>query len=124
MEEKLCVTSKLIFSKYCNYLTREAQVFEETSQSLIEVCQLGHAVFALTALLIMFERVKVLCGHGALVFAHILPIGKQLREMTPRKRKVCMTIPKEKQLALLSSCVCERFVPLVKVLGDKQVQEA
>lgn len=57
------------------YLTRETQVFEETSQSLIEVCQLGHAVFALTALLIVFQGVKVLCGHGAFVFAHILPIG-------------------------------------------------
>lgn len=57
------------------YLTREAQVFEEASQGLIQVCQLGHAVFALTALLIVFQGVKVLSRHGVFVFAYILPIS-------------------------------------------------
>lgn len=80
------------------YLAREAQVFEETPQGLVQVGQLGHAVFALTTLLIVFQGVKVLSGHGAFVFAHILPIGQQLREMPPKKKKTThtglQTIPK------------------------------
>lgn len=75
-------------SKYCchkTYLARETQVFEEATQCLIQVCQLSHAVFALAALLIVFEGVEILSGHGAFVFANVLPIGQQLREMTPRQ---------------------------------------
>lgn len=69
------------------YLTREAQVFEKTPQSFIQVCKLGHVFFALAALLVVFQRVKVLSRHRTFVFAHMLPIGQQLREMTPGKNR-------------------------------------
>lgn len=65
------------------YLAGEAQVLEEPSQGLVEVCQLGHAVLTFTAVLIPFKRIKVFTGHGVFVFTHVLPIGEQLREVTP-----------------------------------------
>lgn len=65
------------------HLTREAQVFEEAAQRLVQVGQFGHAVFALAALLVQLQRVKVLGGHGVLVLPHVLPVGQQLGEMTP-----------------------------------------
>lgn len=65
------------------HLTGKTQVFEEAAQRLVQVGQFGHAVFALTAFLIKLQRVKVLGGHGVLVLPHVLPVGQQLREMTP-----------------------------------------
>lgn len=68
------------------HLTGQAQVFEETSQRLVQVGQLGHAVLTIAVLLVVLQRVKVLGGHGAFVLAHKLPVGEQLGEMTPENQ--------------------------------------
>lgn len=105
------------------YLTGEAQVFEEPSQGLVQICELGHAVLTFTAVLIAFKRIKVLTGHGVFVFTYILPIGEQLREVTPRigRHKINIT---EQCSSFFSLIVAVSYTPLIKILGDKKVQEA